>query len=64
MFRLGMALAIVGVAVAATGILAVGSVSLPLPGGLHFTLFLPGAGALVALIGAIVMAWSRLRSGN
>lgn len=59
---MGLALTIVGVAVAAIGVLAVGSVSLPLPRGLHFTLFLPGTGVLVAVIGIVVIALSRLKS--
>lgn len=62
MFRTGAALTIIGVGIAAIGLLVIGSVTVPLPGGLHSTIFLPGSGALVAVIGVGVMAWSRLRS--
>lgn len=64
MFRSGVALLIVGLAAASLGILAVGSMSLPLPGGWHFTLFLPGTGALVGVTGLAIIAWSVLRSSD
>jgi hypothetical protein len=63
MFRAGAALTIVGVAIVAIGVLAIPSVTVPLPGRLHSTFFLPGSGGLVAVIGVGVMVWSRLRSG-
>lgn len=62
MFRAGVALTIVGLAIVAIGVLAIPSVTVPLPAGLHSALFLPGSGGLVAVIGVGVVAWSRLRS--
>lgn len=64
MFKAGAALAIVGVAIVAIGLLAIPSVTMPLPAGLHSTFFLPGSGGLIAVIGVCVMAWSRLRSDD
>jgi hypothetical protein len=64
MFKSGVALTLVGLAVAATGLLAIRSVSMPLPGGWHLTLFLPGIGALVGMAGVAIVAWSRLTSSD
>jgi hypothetical protein len=64
MFQAGAALTIVGLAVVAIGLLAMPSVTIPLPAGLHWTIFLPGSGGLIAVVGVCVMAWSRLRSDD
>ena len=62
MLRSGIALIVVGLAAAAIGALAVESMSVPLPGGWHFTLFPRGVGVLLAVAGVGVAAASAVRA--
>ena len=62
MFKAGAALIVVGLAVAAIGSLSVESMSAPLLGGWHFTLFPRGVGVLLVVAGIGVVAVSALRA--
>jgi hypothetical protein len=58
MFRTGVALTIVGLAAVAIGTLAIPSMTMPLPGGWHSTVFPRGVGVLilVAGVGLVVLS--------
>ena len=62
MFRAGVALTVVGLGLAAIGTLAVESMSVPLPGGWHFTLFPRGIGVLILIAGVGLMILSAVRT--